>query len=56
MAERQPSDVQAKSNPTVVQGGGGGVEGIPPSLSFSYVTVFRNAFALSEKPLIFSMR
>ena len=34
----------------------GGVEGIHPSLSFWYVTVLRNDFALSEKPLIFSTR
>ena len=37
--------------PTVVQG-----ELIDPPLSFWYIAVFRNDFALSGKPLIFSLQ
>ena len=36
-------------------GGGGGLDRTPPQ-SFLYVAVFRNDFALSGKPLIFSAR
>ena len=40
---------------TVVQGGGGGVDGTP-LLGFWYVAIFRNDFAFIGKPLIFSTR
>ena len=40
--------------PTVVQGGGGGVDRTP--LGFLYVALFRNNFVFGGKPLISSTR
>ena len=47
-----PRTYTESHTPTVVKGGG--ADGTP--LAFLYVAIFRNGFALSGKPLIFSTR